>query len=400
MSKTFFRLAAAALTAAFALPSASAAGTPSAGDAAIVRSANDFAFRLYGGMAAKDENIFFSPCGITAAMSMAFEGARGATAKEMAKALGLPEKDAERRSFFSRDLARLRDKLGVDMGNAFWAQSGYKFLPKYLKVLDRYYRAGAFNADFAADAEKARLEINSWTGDRTRGKITELFPADSLDSLTRLVLVNAVYFKGAWEKGFDAKLTADREFFQISGASSTVKMMKLAGEGAKFNYAEDGETQVLELPYKNPGLSMLVLLPPAGGLKKLEESLSAEKLDSWRGMLSYDRVDVFLPRFTLAARYDLQAGLSALGMPAAFTPAADFSGMNGEKTLYIQRAVHQGFVEVNEEGTEAAAATGVSMGLKSMPQPPSRFLADHPFLFLIREKEGGRILFMGRVLKP
>ena len=175
-------------------------------------------------------------------------------------------------------------------------------------------------------------------------------------------------------------------------------MMSLTG--GRFNYLEADELQVLELPYRNDRMSMLLILPAQGGLKALEAELSAGRVSAWRRDLSMEPVDIFLPRFTLNARYNLRDVLSEMGMPSAFEMEADFSGMDGKKDLYIQQAVHQGFVEVNEEGTEAAAATGVAMGLKSMPAPPAEFRADRPFLFLIQERGTGRVVFMGRVQKP
>jgi len=373
---------------------------PAAAPEPVIAASNAFAFKFYKQAAEETGNIFFSPYSIVTALSMAYEGARKETAAEMEKTLGLPAAAGPRQEFFQKDLARLKDTLGVDIVDAFWAQNGYKFLPRYVKLLDTYYHADAFGADFAAAADKARLEINAWTEKKTNGKITDLFPENSLNSLTRLVLVNAVYFKGAWGAEFDKSLTADADFFPAPGSTTTVRMMKREGDSGRVRYAETDDIQILELPYKNAGLSMLILLPSPDGLKKLESALSPAQLDAWRNRLSYERVDILLPRFSLKARYSLNAALSRMGMPAAFTPAADFSGMDGTKRLYIQQAVHQGFVEVNEEGTEAAAATGVAMGLKSMPMPPRQFIADHPFLFLIQEKETGRILFIGRVQQP
>jgi len=176
--------------------------------------------------------------------------------------------------------------------------------------------------------------------------------------------------------------------------------MKRTGEDSKSGYYETADLQILEMPYKGGKLSMLILLPPLDGMKKLEKEISPEKLETWRKNISNRRVDVFLPRFILNAKYMLHDTLARMGMSAAFTDKADFSGMDGTNSLHIQRVVHQGLVEVNEEGTEAAAATGVAMGLKSMPMAAPKFLADHPFIFLIQERETGKIIFMGRVEKP
>ena len=376
------------------------AAEPKAAANPMISAGNAFAFDLYKQLSKESGNVFFSPYSITVALSMTYEGAKGATAKEMQKTLHLPADAALRRNFFADDTKRLGAELGVDMANAFWAQNDYKFLAQYKDILTKYYQAEAFNADFKTAADKARLDINGWTGERTRGKIKDLFPMNSLNSLTRLVLVDAVYFKGNWEKQFDKSLTSDADFTVTPKDKVTVSMMKRAGEGVKFNYAQTADLQLLEMPYKDGKLSMLVLLPPLEGLKKLEKEISPAKLDAWKKDMSVRRVDVFLPKFILNAKYMLPDTLAKMGMPTAFTDKADFSGMDGKKDLYIQRVVHQGLVEVNEEGTEAAAATGVAMGLKSMSLPAPRFRADHPFMFLIQERETGKIIFMGRVEKP
>lgn len=391
-------LAAAVLMAA-GVPSVAAENRPAAAEQ-MHKAGNDFAYRLYREFAADKGNVFFSPYSVTVAMAMTLEGARGQTAAEMEKTLGLPGDEAARRDFFRTDTATLGPRLGVEMANAFWAQPEHKFLSRYTRALKKYYNAEAYRADFASAPERSRLEINSWTSDKTHGRIAGLFPKDSLNNLTRLVLVDAVYFKGAWAAAFDKSDTADADFFVSTGSAVKVKMMSLTGDSARFNYAETGGLQLLELPYKNSALAMLVVLPRQGGMKELEDSLSPDKVADWDKALYKERVNVFLPRFILNARYDLPVILSRMGMPTAFTLRADFSGMDGNKDLYIQQAVHQGFVEVNEEGTEAAAATGVAMALKSMPMPPSEFRADRPFLFLIRERGTGRVIFMGRVQNP
>ncbi len=394
-------------TAAALLPTVLAAAEPGAPKAKaeaavhpVISASNAFAFKLYGQFSKEEGNIFFSPYSITVALAMTLEGARGGTAAEMEKVLGLPGDAAMRRKFFALDTDRLGSLLGVEMANAFWSQKDHKFLPRYTGVLKKYYHAGAFTADFATAPDKARLKINSWTADRTHGKVPDLFPENSLDTLTRLVLVDAVYFKGEWKTAFKKDLTTETDFFTAPERVVKVSMMALSGDNARFNYSEPPGLQMLELPYKNDRLSMLLLLPAQGGLKELERTISPEQLSAWKQGLYKERVDVYLPRFVLNARYSLPDTLSEIGMPSAFTLQADFSGMDGKKDLYIRQAVHQGFVEVNEEGTEAAAATGVSMDLKSMPMPVAQFRADRPFLFLIQERETGRIVFMGRVQKP
>ena len=367
----------------------------------VISASNAFAFDLYKRLSVKDGNVFFSPYSVTMALAMTYEGARGGTAAEMEKALRLPKNAARRRDFFAKDIKAFNSGSDTRIVNAFWAQKDYAFLPAYNDILRKSYRADAFFSDFKKAADAARLEINNWTAAQTNGRIKDLFPKNSLNSLTRLVLVDAVYFKGKWKTQFDKTLTAEADFFTTPKNKVKAFMMERAGEGAEFNYCQAGDLQLLELPYKSGGLSMLVILPAEGGLKKLERELSPAKLDSWKKELYNRRVDVFLPRFSLNAKYTLEDTLAKMGMPRLFTDKADFSGMDGTKNLYIQHVVHQGFVEVNEEGTEAAAATGVAMGFTaSMPEQAPQFRADRPFLFLIQESGTGKIVFMGKVEKP
>ena len=366
----------------------------------VIAASNAFAFDLYKRLSAEDGNMFFSPYSLTAALAMTYEGARGKTAAEIKKVLRLPGNAALRRNFFANDLEAFNTGADARIVNAFWSQKDYAFLPAYTDILRKSYRAESFSADFKQSADEARLKINEWTAGQTAGRIMDLFPQNSLNALTRLVLVDSVYFKGKWEKQFDKDLTDEADFFTAPGNKVKVNMMKRTGEGAKFNYCQAGDLQLLELPYKSGGLSMLIILPAEGGLKELEREISPARLDSWKKDLYSRRVDVFLPRFSMTARYALPGILSEMGMPRAFTDKADFSGMDGTKNLYIQQVVHQGFVEVNEEGTEAAAASGVAMGLKSMPMPAPQFRANRPFIFLIQERGTGKIIFMGRVEKP
>jgi serpin B len=219
--------------------------------------------------------------------------------------------------------------------------------------------------------------------------------------MTRLVLTNAIYFKGTWIKQFEKKQTRDTDFRVNATSIVKVPMMQRTGEDAKFNYTESDNLQILEMPYEGDKLSMIVLLPKNDNLSSLESSLSLEKINDWRSKLREQRVDVFMPKFTFDTKYSMNETLANMGMPTAFTYSADFSGMDGTQDLYIQKVIHQAFVDVNEEGTEAAAATGVSVGLKSaMPQQTPIFRADHPFVFIIQDKENGNILFLGRVSNP
>jgi len=396
-------LAAIALSAFLSNVSAAETAAPAPGPTPAARS-NTIAYKFYTREAGKPGNIFFSPYSLQTAFAMVYEGARGGTAKEIAPVFGYQEKTADLR----KSLGRLKKDLTVaakgaefKQANSFWAQKDYKFLPAYLKTLRGSYDAEARQVDFKTKTEAARLAINGWTETKTKGKIKDLFPEGSLDPLSRLVLVNAVYFKGTWQVPFSKEMTSDADFTKPGGEKIQVKMMAAAGT-REAEYAENEELQSLRLPYKGGGLAMLVLLPREGkALAETEKALTGEKLAEIRKSLAEQKVKVFLPKFTFSSGFVLNGALADLGMPLAFTDAADFSGMDGTRNLYIQKAFHKAFVEVNEEGTVAAAATGVAMGLKSMPSFDfAVFRANRPFLFFIEEPKTGLILFMGRVEDP
>lgn len=365
--------------------------------------ANAIAFKFYAGEAKKPGNIFFSPYSMASAFAMAYEGAKGGTAREIAAVFSFPKKTKDLRA----DLAGLKKDVNASLkgavftqANSFWAQKDYKFRPDYELTLRSAYDAQAMTADFKNKTEEARKQINAWTEGKTRGRIRGLFPEGSLDSLTRLVLVNAVYFKGQWEHPFAKTMTSEADFTRAGDRKVKVQMMAAPKE-QDAEYSEDGDLQALRLAYHGGGLSMLLLLPREGkSLGALERGLNQEKLDAIRKGLYNQKVKVFLPRFSFSSGFRLNAALAGLGMPTAFTDKADFSGMDGKKDLYIQTAFQKAFVEVTEEGTEAAAATGVAMGLKSMMLEYSVFRANRPFLFLIEEANSGLILFMGRVEDP
>lgn len=372
-------------------------------EAPAPKGTNEIAFKFYAAEAKKPGNVFFSPYSMYSAFAMAYEGAKGGTAKEMAEVFGFPAKTKDLRAQMAalgRDLEAAAKGALLTQANSFWAQKDYKFKPDYMKTLRADYAGEAITADFKADPEQARKQINAWAENRTRGRIRGLFPEDSLNTLTRLVLVNAVYFKGSWEFPFDKDLTAEADFTKSDGTKVKAMMMGTPQEKDAL-YGEDSDLQALRLPYRSRGLSMLLLLPREGKpLAGLEKQLTAARLDAIRKEMFNRKVKVFLPRFGFSFGMRLNSALASLGMPTAFTDRADFSLMTGKKDLYIQNAFHKAFIEVNEEGTEAAAATGVAMGLKSMVLDYSEFRADRPFLFLVEEEKTGTILFMGRVEDP
>ncbi len=374
----------------------------------VVDANNQFAFELYAKYKLKDGNVFFSPYSISSAVAMAYEGARGETAEQIQSVFHFPKDDSLRREAFVKvnNFINKKDKkYQLCLANALWAQKDYVFTPDYFSLIKNYYDGNATNLDFKADPGNSCLIINEWIEERTNGKIKDLIPG--LDRLTRLVLTNAIYFKGFWLKQFKKSYTQEEEFSVSADNRIKVPMMHLSGEEANFNYLETPDFQILELPYEGNELAMLILLPKGDNLQVLEESLSLEKLSEWKRQLRNQEIDVYLPKFKFENKYFMRQDLKSLGVLAAFTPGidfegeADFSGMTGKRDLHIDEIVHQAFIEVNEEGTEAAAATAVMMlAGKGMSMPPKIFKADHAFIFIIQDKEMGNILFMGRVSDP
>jgi serpin B len=298
-------------------------------------------------------------------------------------------------------------------GNALWVQNDFPFLEDYTSRVEKYYGGKAANLDFVSETEKSRQTINSFIEEQTNNKIKDLIPQGMLNSMTRLVLTNAIYFKGTWEWEFDKSDTRDQDFKITPNNIVKTPMMYMDPDKARFNYADLDELQILELPYKGEKISMLILLPKqgedydreTGEVIKSEYTLediefSSEKLNEYKSQMKETKLDsISLPKFEFDTKYFMKDTLSNLGMPTAFSGSADFSGMTGNKDLFISFVIHQAYVKVDEKGTEAAAATAVGMELTSA-MPRNFFRADHPFIFIIQEKETGNILFLGRVTDP
>ncbi len=382
-------------------------GSTQSGIQQVVNANNQFAFDLYSKYKDdpkyKDANIFFSPYSISTALSMTYEGAKGQTANEMKSVFHFPESDILRpNSAAIYNNINKKDKpYKLMTGNALWAQYDYQFLEEYFSRVEQYYGGKVANLDFKQEPEKSRQTINSFIEQQTNDKIKELLPKSPpvIKSDTRLVLTNAIYFKGEWVLQFDKSKTKEAEFKITPTQSVKAQMMTLIGEKAKFNYAETENLQILEMPYKGEELSMLVLLPREGTLEEFEQSLTIQKLNEWKNSIQETKIDVYLPKFKFETKYFMKEDLKAMGMPTAFSMAADFSGMTGSQDLFIDNVIHQAFIEVNEEGTEAAAATAVIMAEESAAFS-NMFKADHPFIFIIQEKETGNILFMGKMSDP
>ena len=373
------------------------------GIGALVRANNQFALDMYAELVAENDskNIFFSPYSISTALAMTYEGARGTTADEMRSVFYFPESQTEHRAASAAIYNKLnapRSNYTLRTANALWVREDFPLLDTYTDVVSNYYRGNVVNLDFINETEASRQTINAWVADQTENRIKDLLEKGIIDAGTALVLTNAVYFKGDWELQFDERLTTDEEFWVSPEETVQVPMMRLTGEESQFRYTEVDGIQVLELPYQGDDLSMLVILPPESGLRELQRELTVEQLSAWRTALAVQQVDVFLPRFTFEDKLDLKEQLSALGMPTAFG-GADFSGMTDAGSLFISKVIHQAFIKVNEEGSEAAAATAVIMNEVAAPITKV-FRADQPFIFAIQENETGAILFMGTVNNP
>ncbi|MBN1389150.1 MAG: serpin family protein [Candidatus Thermoplasmatota archaeon] len=378
-------------------------GSTPEGGLEITEANNRFGFDIFKEVWKEDENTFISPWSIFTALSMTYEGARETTAEEMEDVLYLPENASYRHSSFARVHNEINDMDGnceIHTANAIWPQEGYPFLEEYIDLIETYYASSVENLDFKTDPDGSREIINDWVEEQTNDRIKDLLPPNSIDELTRMVLTNAIYFKGDWLSQFDPADTRDTPFYVNGNEEHDVPTMTFDGE-VELNYYEDENLQALELPYSGEELSMLLLLPRENdGLNDLVNGLSIDLLDDVNDGLSEEKVSVNLPKFRLETDYDLVPPLSDLGMPDAFDGGADFSGMDGTGGLFISGVYHKAFVEVNEEGTEAAAATAVVMTLSMNGPRHIYFTADHPFLFIIQQRQTGNILFMGSLSDP
>ena len=372
----------------------------------LVEGNTQFACDLYGELRDQPGNLFFSPSSISTALAMTYAGARGQTAEQMAGVLHFPPPQDQLPEAFAALEQALRpaaEKPGyrLDVANRLWGQQGYDFLPDYLAITRDFYHAELAQVDFRGHTELARETINQWVEKQTQDKIQNLIPPGAISNLTRLVLTNAIYFKGDWTRPFPKDATKGEPFHVTSDKTTSAPLMHKTDD---FRFAAAAGLKVLELPYGNRDLAMLVVLPDdIDGLGTLEQTLSPKTLTRWTAGLQKRKVDVFLPRFKLSSQFSLSSTLVAMGMPLAFDDTkADFTGMSTEEHLSISAVLHKAFVDVNEEGTEAAAATGVVITARAvmLPREPAVFRADHPFLFLLVDQRTRSILFLGRVVNP
>jgi serpin B len=382
------------------------------GLAQLVEDNNAFAIDLYQALKTQsDGNMFYSPYSLSLALAMAYAGANGDTATEMASTLHFTlSRDAldaafnylslelDKRGQTSTSLTGQADEgFQLNVVNDAWGQKNFVFLESYLDTLAVNYGAGLRVLDFINDAEGARQAINQYISDKTQGKITDLIPQGAVTDLTRLILTNAIYFKAAWQSPFAKQSTGDGSFNLLNGSVVTVSMMHQA---EYLNYMKGAGFQALELPYDDGQLSMVVLLPDAGQFNNFQNTLDPIAVSNIIASMAREDVILSLPKFQFDSSFSLKQALSAMGMPLAFSDKADFSGMTGTPGLEISDVVHKAFVSVDEAGTEAAAASAVIMVGSAMPANQVTLSVDRPFIFLIRDVSTGTVLFVGRVLNP
>ncbi|ADO72252.1 serpin family protein [Stigmatella aurantiaca] len=378
---------------------------PSQDIAALVTGNTDFGASLYRKIAKPGENLFFSPFSISQALSMVYTGARGNTEAEMAETLHFSLPQARLHPAANALNLKLQAQAEETVGgvgtptflrlvNATWSQQGFSFEPAFLDVLALHYGNGMRVVDFSTQASAIRDGINTWVKDQTEGRIQDLLPPDGVNRNTRLLLVNALYFKGAWASPFAPQATQNAPFYLLNGGTQQVQMMNRTGS---VEYMQGEGFEAVGLPYQKNTYRMLLIVPQQGRFAEIESRLSAGFLSEIRGALVNRFVALGFPRFQVEKSFSLADSLQALGMTDAFSEWANFSGLTTQEALAIARVEHKAFVAVDEKGTEAAAATAVIVAPPSVPEP---LTVNRPFLFLIEDKETKTVLFLGRFVKP
>ena len=380
-----------------------------AGEAVAPMTNAEFSLALYARLADKPGNVFFSPFSISSALAMACEGADGPTADEIIRVLGLEADPAKRRAAMQALMTSVpgtptgwlkkTPAVTLDAANALWGARQVLFKKEFIDILQTHYAATARTLDFVKEKDDAVRTINEWTERKTNKRIKDLVNQTDLPDDIALVITNAVYFKGDWAEPFKKSGTRDADFTLSDGTKVKAPTMHLT---EPFAYSKQDDCAVLSMPYKGEQLSMIFILPDAAdGLPALEKTLTAERVRTLVASMKRDRVAVALPRFHAETLYDLAGTLQALGIRLAFSDQADFKKITTDVPLYFSKVIHKAFVDVNETGTEAAAATALTLRAGSaMPRPTPVFRADHPFVYMIHDAKTGRILFMGRVADP
>lgn len=358
---------------------------------------NDFAFDLHKELLKenKDKNMFYSPYSISSALAMCYEGSGGQTETEMAAVLKL---GGQPKNYLMAKSFKNSDSFTLNIANALWGQTGYEFLPDYINTIKNDYSGHIEMLNFASSPEESRLGINAWISRNTNAKIEDLLAPGSIDRMTRLVLTNAVYFNATWLRPFNKQQTAKSDFWLKNGTKIETAMMHVTDF---FSYARGKNYSLAELLYKEPEISMLILVPDSGSFDSFEKELDSNKLIEILNDLEPTRLKLSLPAFSATQDFSLAKILPAMGMKTAFSDKADFSGIDGSKSLYISDVVHKAYVKVDEDGTEAAAATAVIMARTSLIiEEPIELNINRPFIFIIRKVDSNSILFIGRIMNP
>ena len=368
-------------------------------------SVNKFTFDLYRTIAGTKNggSIVISPYSVTSALAMTYAGARGVTEKQMESVLSLSTEMHKNMGTLINEINAIpTDTAQVSTANAVWPAKGIRIIPDYAQTVRNYYGADLTPLNYAASPEAARKKINGWVARETKQKIKEIVGGGALTKNTRLVLTNAVYFKSKWQNEFLPEKTKPALFYQDAGKAVSVPMMYRLGEETK--YARLSGAQMISMPYMNGRFSMLLLLPDEGAdIANLEQALTNEEFGRWISSMAPKKVKIYVPKFKTENDYELSAPLSKMGMPSAFDGSADFSGITGMRDIYINNIIHNSFIEVGEEGTEAAAATAVIMMRSSLPPREDdavTFRCDRPFLYMIRDNNSGALLFIGKFARP
>ncbi|HQI70093.1 MAG TPA: serpin family protein [Bacteroidales bacterium] len=370
----------------------------------ITENNNRFAFDLYKNIGAKPENMLYSPYSISSALAMTYTGARGNTEKQMGAVMHFSPNSLD---FNNQNNARLKEINALNDGstlntytaNSIWAQKDFKFKESFIGALKDSYLSSLHTVDFIKETEQSRLLINKWVETETKEKIKDLIQPGLIDYLTRMVLVNAIYFKADWETAFDETLTKKMTFYPDETTQVPCDFM-FAERDFGF-YEQENGLKAIEIPYSKGKMSMLVILPKdKNGIFGITKETGPDWYNMINTSLVKKKVKLWLPKFKTTSEFELSEVLQQMGMKEAFSDNADFSGMTGKKDLKISKVIHKAFVEVNESGTEAAAASAVVMRVKSMPANQPEFRADHPFLFIIKENTQNRILFIGNIFNP
>jgi serpin B len=371
-------------------------------NSSISNSNNRFAADLYKQIKTEPVNQFYSPLSISSALAMTYAGAYGETLKQMSKTLYFSENQEELHSNFSHLIKMLTETktegIQLNIANSLWLQENMQVLDQYLSITNKYYQAGVNKVNFITSPENSRKTINNWVEKNTNNKIIDLLPDGSIHSQTRMVLVNAIYFNGAWEKVFDKNKNTTEPFFVFKTCETKAIFMN---NYINSGFYEDNLLSMVEIPYKNKNQSMIIILPKAKyGLKDVEKLFEQNLLPGYFDKMEDKRINLSIPKFKSESTYELQEELGKMGMPIAFSNSADFSGITGDKSLAIDKVIHKAFIDVNEEGTEAAAATAVTMRKTAILLDEVQFKADHPFIYLIKDNETNTILFVGRLMNP